>query len=94
MEKTNDIITLVGVVMPVEWNDKGGPLEFAVFTYEEQEFLIDPESLCGKELAGLLQQKVRVAGTPGKTVNNRRTIRVTQYELLSSPDSASTPTVR
>lgn len=91
LEKTKDIINLMGIVMPVEWDEQGDPLEFALFTYDEQEFLIDPKSLCGKELAGILQQKIRVTGTLGKKVGKRRTIKVFQYESLSASDSGPKP---
>lgn len=87
MEKThteNETITTVGVVIPVEWEDNGRPVAFAISSYEEKEYLIDLRTRVGKELAGIEKQKIRVTGTLGRAVKKRRVISIKSYEKLPS----------
>jgi len=80
-------ITTMGVVIPVEWDEKGNPTAFAFSTYEEKEYLIDLRSEVGKQLSGTVKQKIRVTGTLGRLIKNRRVLSVKSYEkLFSSAD--------
>ena len=75
-------ITAVGVVIPVEWDEKGIPRAFAVSTYREQEYLIDNLTGPGRRLMKQVHRKIRVTGTLGVVVNNRRVITVNRYERI------------
>jgi hypothetical protein len=77
-------ITTVGVIIPVEWEESGKPVSFALSSYEEKEYLIDVRTELGKQLSTIEKQKVRVNGILGRVVNNRRMILVNSYEQLSS----------
>lgn len=90
LKKSEERITVMGVVVPVEWDDAGHPYAFALSTYDEREFLIDPECLPGKEVIAMPQQKIKVTGTLGGAVNNRRIIRVHAYECMSTAAGGST----
>ena len=81
-------ITTMGVVIPVEWDENGTPTAFAFSTYEEKEYLIDLQSEIGKKLSAAIKQKIRVTGTLGRLIKNRRVLLVESYEkLFSSADS-------
>lgn len=75
-----ETITTVGVVIPVEWEDNGRPIAFAISSYEEKEYLIDLRTRMGKELAAIEKQKIRVTGTLGRLVKKRRVISINSYE--------------
>ncbi len=90
MKTPEEHITVMGVVVPIEWDDAGHPYAFALFTYDEREFLIDPECLPGREVIAMPQQKIKVTGTLGGVVNNRRLIRVHAYECMSTTAGGST----
>lgn len=80
--RENETITTVGVVIPVEWEENGKAVAHALSSYEEKEYLIDIRTDLGKELAAVEKQKIRVTGTLGPVVNNRRIIYVNSYETL------------
>ena len=83
----NESITTVGIVIPVDWSENGNPIAYALSSYEEKEYLIDVGTELGKELTKIEKQKIRVHGTLGDYVNNRRMIMIKSYErLLSSTD--------
>ncbi len=81
-DKPEKQVTAVGVVIPVDWDDAGAPVAFAVATYREQEYLIDGGTGAGRELMQLLHEKIRVTGELGPFVNNRRLITVSSYERV------------
>jgi hypothetical protein len=75
-----ETITTVGVVIPVEWEETGRPIAFALASHEEKEYLIDLRTRMGKKLAAIEKQKIRVTGTLGRFVKKRRVISVQSYE--------------
>lgn len=77
-------ITTMGIVVPVEWDTDGQPMAYAFSTYEEKEYLIDIRTPVGKELTGIEKQKIRVTGTLGPAIKNRRVILVSSYERVYS----------
>ena len=75
-------IIAVGVVVPVEWDDCGTPRSFALSTYGEEEYVIDGRPGPGRRLIKLVHRKVRVTGTLGAAVNNRRVLTVKRFEIV------------
>jgi hypothetical protein len=75
-------ITAVGVVIPVEWDDSGAPRSFALSTYGEEEFVIDPQTGQGRRLMNLVHRKVRVTGTLKTVAGNRRIITIKRFAIL------------
>lgn len=82
MHNRQSAITAVGIIIPVEWDGKGLPLEFAISTYDEQEYLINASNEFGRKLMGMLHKKVRVHGFLGDIVNHRRILTVTGFERI------------
>ena len=84
----NETITTVGVVIPVDWKADGSAIAYALSSYDEKEYLIDIRTELGKKLSTVEKQKIRVTGTLGRIINNRRMISVKSYEpLLASNGS-------
>ena len=81
-------ITTVGIVIPVEWEADGRPIAFALASYEEEEYLINLRTRMGRDLASVEKQKIRVTGTLGPTVKNRRMLSVKSYERLPAKSVA------
>ena len=75
-------ITITGIIIPVEWDEKGNPVSTAVSTYSEREYLIDPSNRKGLELQKLFRQKVRLTGTLGFSKSGRQIITVKKYTKL------------
>lgn len=75
-----ETITATGVIIPVDWDEKGNPRAFAISTYEEIEYLIDGRNKAGRKLMEMNQQKIQVTGRLGGMVRNRRLLTVTRYE--------------
>ncbi len=77
-----DEVTITGIIVPVEWDEKGNPVSTAVSTYTEQEYLIDGSNKKGLELQKLFRQKVKVTGTPGFSKSGRQIITVKKYTKM------------
>lgn len=80
LKKSKSTITVLGIVVPVDWDREGRVLSFAVSTYEEKEFLIDIKSQPGRALVTMPQQKMRITGTIGKGRGNQRILKVVSFE--------------
>ena len=76
-----DFITIRGLVVPVDWDDKGNITETAVSTYLEEEYLIERNSK-GEALLAFLRQKVKVIGLVKINDVGRKVVRVKEYEII------------
>ena len=81
-ENNEKHITAVGLVIPVEWDEKGNPRACVISTYKEQEYLIDGLTEPGRRLMTQVHRKIRVTGDLGAIINNRRLITVKHFESL------------
>jgi hypothetical protein len=54
-------VAIKGIVIPVDWDERGNPVSVAVATYTEEEYLVsnDPK---GKELFNLIREGVEITG--------------------------------
>ena len=89
LKKQDECITVMGLIVPVAWDDDGRPNSFALFTYDEREFLIDPDNPAGRAVIAMPQQKIKVTGTLGDAVNTRRLLRVKNYEPVPASGAPS-----
>lgn len=76
------IITVRGIVIPVDWDEKGKVVAAALSTRTEDEYLID-HGYKGKELLHHIQEEVEVSGVARKN-NGKKTITVQEYILKRS----------
>lgn len=75
-------ITVRGIVIPVDWDEKGKVIAAALSTHTEDEYLIDHDYK-GKELLHYIQEEVEVSGVARKH-NGKKTITITKYNLKRS----------
>jgi hypothetical protein len=76
-----DSITIRGLLVPIDWDEKGNITEIAVSTYFEEEYLIEKNV---REEASLpfLRQKVKVIGLVRMDARGRKVVRVEEYEVI------------
>ncbi len=77
----NSIITIRGLVIPVDWDDRGNVTATAISTHFEEDYLVD-QNAWGEELIAFLRQKVRVSGSVIQNKNGKKFITVKKYEVL------------
>ena len=74
-------ITVRGLLVPVDWDEKGNITETAVSTYFEEEYLIE-KNVRGEALLPFLRQKVKVIGFVSMDDRGRKVVRVEKYEVI------------
>jgi len=79
---SSDTLTAVGIIIPVEWDDRGNPTAVAIATYNEKEYLIDLGNETGKRLHAAIHEKVEVKGVLGKKTRKRRILTVEAFKRL------------
>lgn len=71
------LITIKGIVIPVDWDEKGRAVGVAIFTQDEDEYIIQKD-LKGKELIDLIHRELEVSGFV-KKVDKKKIIVVRTY---------------
>ena len=61
IENRKGLITIRGIVTPVDWDEKGNVVATAISTHTEEEYLVINDSKA-KELLNLIQEAVEVSG--------------------------------
>ncbi|MDY6954348.1 MAG: hypothetical protein SWE60_22815, partial [Thermodesulfobacteriota bacterium] len=78
-------ITVMGIVIPIEWDECGNPLATIISSPGEEEYLVEPYAK-GKELLGLVTQEIEVIGFLRKRIEGGNSIRVDSYRLKGARD--------
>ena len=60
-EADNNLVTIRGIVIPADWDEKGNVVAVAVSTYDEAEFLIENQGK-EKEMKAFIREEVEVSG--------------------------------
>ena len=76
-----DSFTIRGLLVPIDWDEKGNITEIAVSTYFEEEYLIE-KSVREEALLPFLRQKVKVIGFVRMDARGRKVVRVEEYEVI------------
>lgn len=76
----NRSITVIGIIVPVEWDAEGIPTRVALSTDDEHEYVIDRRSKKGNEMAKLLREQVQVEGI----LNDKGSIIVKRYACIDN----------
>ena len=71
-------VTLTGIVIPADWNDRQGVIAAALATADEKEYRICTTKK-GKELLGVLQREVEATGVLDRDEKGRHIITVRSY---------------
>ena len=74
-------IVIRGLLVPVDWDERGNIIETAVSTYFEEEYLIERNAR-GEALLPFLRQKVKVVGLVSMDERGRNVMRVEDYEVI------------
>jgi hypothetical protein len=74
-----NLVTIEGIVIPVDWDEKGNMVALAVSTYLEDEYLIDQDEK-GEELRAFIRQQVKVSGEVRKK-GGKKIIKVEDHNL-------------
>ena len=80
-----NLVTIEGIVIPTNWDQKGNVIVAALFTYHEDEYFIDQDEK-GGELLALIRKQVKVSGEV-RQQGGKRIIKVKEYELEKEQDS-------
>ena len=83
MESKNEstLTTIRGLVVPVDWDEKGNVTATAISTHFEEEYLVD-DNARGEELIAFLRQRAKVSGFIIQNANGKKVITVKHYEVL------------
>ncbi len=73
--------TVRGLVIPVDWDDKGNVTATAISTHLEEEYLVDQDAW-GEALLAFLRQRVKVSGSVVLKKDGKKVITVKKYEVL------------
>jgi hypothetical protein len=73
--------TVRGLVIPVDWDEKGNVTATAISTHLEEEFLVD-QNAWGEALLAFLRQRVKVSGSVVLKEDGKKVITVNRYEVL------------
>jgi hypothetical protein len=76
-----DSITIRGLLVPIDWDEKGNITEIAVSTYFEEEYLIE-KNVRGEEMLPFLRQKVKVIGFVKMDEGGKKVVRVEEYQVI------------
>ncbi|MCG2741893.1 MAG: hypothetical protein L6300_16875 [Syntrophaceae bacterium] len=71
-------VTLTGIVIPADWNDRQEVIAAALATADEKEYRICTTKR-GKELLGALQREVEATGVLDRDEKGRNVITVRSY---------------
>ena len=71
------MVTIRGIVIPVDWDEEGNIVAIAVSTHDEEEYLICGQDK-GEELRAHIREEVEISGVLRKEKGNK-TIIVTDY---------------
>lgn len=87
MQMSEELTTIRGVVIPVEWDAKGKVLAVAISARDESEYRVEKRGE-GANLMRLIHREVKVTGEVTEQ-SGRKTIRVEACRLQEAPDRQS-----
>ena len=80
-EDTTPLTTLRGLILPVDWDERGNIRSVVVSTNFEEEYLVDENPLAD-ELLAFARLRVKVRGFVREDENGKKIITVEKYEVL------------
>jgi hypothetical protein len=81
----DELTTVRGIVIPVDWNDEGNALAVAILGAGEEEHFVEQDEE-GKKLLKLMQQEVEVSGTVTEAIQGHKVITVKSHGLKMGGD--------
>ena len=77
----SSLATIRGLVIPVDWDEKGNVTATAISTHLEEEYLVE-QNAWGESLLAFLRQRVKVSGSIAVMEGGKKVITVKKYEVL------------
>lgn len=78
-------VVIAGIVVPAVWNDFGQVTGTAINTFDEKEYIVEPDR-SGRALIKLLQKRVEVTGKIRERLDGKKTIRILTIKSLTNSD--------
>jgi hypothetical protein len=72
--KNAAMTTIRGLVIPVEWDDKGNILNVVISAFDEDEYFIEPDQT-GRKLMSSIRQELEITGQVTE-IEDRKVIKV------------------
>ena len=79
---------IMGIILPLRWNEEGKPSRIAIHTDDEKEYQIDFGG-AGKELLNLTHKRVAVQGKLRQQLNGQEILSVRQYQIINDASENS-----
>jgi hypothetical protein len=79
MRAEEKLTSINGIIVPVDWDEKGNVIAAAISCQDELEYQLDNNKK-GSELLSLVQEEVEAVGIV-REKGNRKVITVTEYQL-------------
>lgn len=79
-------VTIKGIIVPMDWDENGDPLEFGLHTHDEENIII-AKSFNNKKLKKLLNKQVKISGIINYFYYGDKTlqpIKVSRYDQENS----------
>jgi hypothetical protein len=76
----SSLTTIRGLVIPVDWDDRGNITATAISTHLEEEYLVD-QNAWGEALLAYLRQRVKVSGSIILKEDGKKVITVKRFEV-------------
>jgi hypothetical protein len=90
INNNKNLVTLKGIIIPVDWDAKGKVLAIAISTHGEEEYLVCNDNN-GKRLYNLMQNLVKVCGKI-KEIAGIKIIKIHKFEeCYGTPDNSENP---
>ena len=70
MERYNEKVSIKGILIPVDWDERGNVIKAAILTADEEEYIVEENEKGGK-LLSLMQQVVEIKGVVREEVGNK-----------------------
>lgn len=77
--------SIIGIVVPEDWDERGNVIRVAIKTLDYQEYVVEHNQM-GKELLAFVNNKVRVGGTVRERLDGDIIISVKSYEPAREND--------
>jgi hypothetical protein len=85
MKAGENLTTVRGVVIPVDWDESGNAISVAISSDDENEYHVK-EDETGKQLLGLTQEEVEASGVV-REKEDKRLISVKKYSVIKDTGS-------
>ena len=79
-EKKDTDNSIIGIIVPLDWDDDDNITEIAIQTIDEEEYIIKHNKK-GIELMDLIEQEVEVIGTTTENGDGNIIIEISEYSL-------------